>query len=127
MATKDTQALTVNPVTWFEVQTPDPAKAKAFYGAVFGWTFTDDESGYVLVGQGTDAAIGGGIAPIPPEQPTRALFLAQVPDVNAALERVHDAGGTVVMPAQSSPNGIQFAYVADPTGAVRGIWTPPAA
>jgi uncharacterized protein len=127
VATNETKTVTANPVPWFEVQTPDPGKAKAFYGAVFGWTFTDDESGYVLVGQGDDAAIGGGIAPIPAGEPTRALFLAQVLDVDAALERVHDAGGTVVMPTQSTPNGIQFVYVADPTGAVLGVWKPPAA
>jgi predicted enzyme related to lactoylglutathione lyase len=126
MATSDVKTVTANPVTWFEVQTPDPAKAKAFYGAAFGWTFTDDESGYVLIGQGEQAAIGGGIAPIPADEATRALFLVQVPDVEGALERVRDAGGAVIMPMQSTPNGIQFAYVADPTGAVLGVWKPPA-
>ena len=127
MATSNATTVTADPVTWFEVQTPDPATAKAFYGAAFGWTFTDDESGYVLVGQGNDAAIGGGIAPIPTGETTRALFLVQVSDLDAALERVQGAGGTVVMPPQSTPNGIQFAYVADPTGAVLGLWKPPAA
>lgn len=46
---------------------------------------------------------------------------------DAALERVRDAGGTVVMATQSTPTGIQFAYIADPTGAVLGVWKPPAA
>jgi predicted enzyme related to lactoylglutathione lyase len=51
----------------------------------------------------------------------------QVPDVAAACVRVVELGGTVVMPKQSTPFGLDFAYVADPDGSTFGVWTPPPA
>ena len=125
MATTES-TVTINPVTWFEIHTPDPERAKDFYRDVFGWTFTDDESGYVLVGQGEQAAIGGGIAPTG-DAPALNIFNVQVPDVAAACERVVAAGGSVVLPAQQTPFGLSFAHVTNPDGAVFGVWCPPAA
>jgi predicted enzyme related to lactoylglutathione lyase len=115
-----------DPVTWFEVLTPDPKRAKAFYGSMFGWTFTDDESGYILIGQGDAAAIGGGMAQTPPQNQPRAVFNVQVADVEATCARAAQVGGTVVMPPQTAPTGLRFAYIADPDGSTLGVWTPPA-
>lgn len=116
---------TANPVSWFEVHTPDAQRAKDFYGPLFGWTFTDDESGYVLIGQGDGAAIGGGIASTGPEHPAMTVFNVQVPDVAAACARVDELGGKVVMPPQTMPTGLSYAYVADLDGSTFGVWTPP--
>jgi predicted enzyme related to lactoylglutathione lyase len=30
------------------------------------------------------------------------------------------------MPLQETPNGLRFAYLADPDGSTFGVWTPPA-
>ena len=115
-----------NPVTWFEVHTPDRERAKTFYGRVFGWTFADDpQVPYSMVEMGEDAPIGGGIAETEPGQPTMTVFNVQVPDVEAALARVDEHGGTIIVPRQSTPNGLEFAYVADPDGSMFGLWTPP--
>ena len=116
-----------NPVTWFEIHTPDRARAKDFYGAVFGWSFDDDPNApYSMVQLGEDAPIGGGVAQTEPGQTAMTLFNVQVSDVDAALETVASQGGTVVAPAQTTPAGLRFAYVADPDGSVFGLWTPPA-
>ena len=57
-----TATATPHPVTWFEIHTADPVRAKKFYGSVLGWTF-DDESmpGYTMIGLGDEAPIGGGL------------------------------------------------------------------
>jgi len=32
-----------------------------------------------------------------------------------------------VVPRQTTPDGLAFAYVADPDGSTFGVWTPPSA
>ena len=125
MTASDT--ITANPVSWFEIHTPDPVRAKAFYGGALGWTFSDDMPGYSMIAAGTGAPIGGGVASTGPEHPAMAVFNVQVPDVAAACARVEALGGAVVMPVQQTPDGLAFAYVADPDGSVFGVWTPPPA
>jgi predicted enzyme related to lactoylglutathione lyase len=116
-----------NPVTWFEVHTPDPDRSKAFYRDAFGWTFDDSMPGYSMIAAGTDAPIGGGIAALEPGQRPMAVFNVQVEDVAAACDRVGKVGGTVVVGKQSTPFGLDFAYVSDPDGNTFGVWTPPPA
>lgn len=118
--------MTANPVTWFEVHTADPDRAKDFYGTLFGWSFVDQGPDYTMIDLGPDAPIGGGIAPHRPGQQPRALFLVQVPDVAAICDGVEAAGGTVAIAPQTAPDGLRFAYLTDPDGSTFGIWTPPA-
>ena len=117
---------TPNPVTWFEIHTADPERAKAFYGGVFGWTFDDSLPGYSMVGLGDGAPIAGGIAHSDGQYPSEAVFNVQVPDVPAAVDRVVEHGGSVVAATQTTPYGLSFAYVANPDGSVFGLWCPPA-
>lgn len=121
-----TNTSTPNPVTWFEVHTADPDRAKAFYGAVFGWTFDDSLPGYSTIGLGDGAPIGGGIVHRDGTAPTDAVFLVEVPDVAAALASVTANGGSAVTEAQATPFGLTFAYAANPDGSVFGLWCPPA-
>jgi predicted enzyme related to lactoylglutathione lyase len=118
---------TVNAVTWFEVITTDPTRAQGFYGPLFGWKFEDDDSGYILINQGDGAATGGGMARVRDGGRPMAVFNVQVDDVSTACERAHDLGGTVVMPPQSTPDGLAFAYLADADGNTFGVWKPPGA
>ncbi len=114
------------PVSWFEIHTNDADRAQRFYGAVFGWTFDDSLPGYSMISLGEGAPIGGGIAHGDGSRPTDAVFNVQVPDVDAACAAVAAAGGSVVVPADDTPIGLRFAYVADPDGSVFGLWRPPA-
>jgi uncharacterized protein len=115
-----------DPVTWFEVHSPDTARAKAFYGEVFGWTFSDAAPDYALVGMGDKAPIGGGVAPLIDGQPPMAIICVQVADVAATCTKVSEQGGKVLTPPEKMPDGLTFAYVADPDFGVLGVWTPPA-
>lgn len=122
-----TNTATPNPVTWFEIHSADPDRAKAFYGNVFGWSFDDSMMpGYSMIGLGDGAPIGGGIAHSNGEYPNDAVFLVQVPDVAAALASATEHGGSVVTEQQSTPVGLTFGYAANPDGSVFGVWCPPA-
>lgn len=124
--TTDTSATgTGNPVTWFEIHTAAPDRAKDFYGAVFGWTFDDAMPGYSMIGTGDAAPIGGGIADSDGAYPDGAIFLVQVADVSATLSKITAAGGSIVADAQTLDMGLTFAYAANPDGSVFGLWCPP--
>ena len=117
---------TPNPVTWFEIHSADPDRAKAFYGSVFGWTFDDSMPDYSMIHMGDGAPIGGGIAHSNGSYPNDAVFNIQVPDVAAALKTVAENGGSVVADVQQTPIGLSFGYAANPDGSVFGLWCPPA-
>lgn len=117
---------TPNPVTWFEIHSADPDRAKSFYGSVFGWTFEESMPGYSTIQLGDDAPIGGGIAHNDGNYPNDATFLVQVPDVAAALASVAAHGGSVVADEQKTDFGLTFGHAANPDGCVFGVWCPPA-
>jgi hypothetical protein len=114
------------PVSWFEIHTADPARARRF-AEVFGWTFDDTMPDYPMIGLGEGAPIGGGLVDSSGRYPDHALFMVQVPDVDATLAAVVHHGGSVVAETQVSPAGLAFAYVANPDGSVFGVWCPPPA
>jgi predicted enzyme related to lactoylglutathione lyase len=122
----DATTLSPAPVSWFEVHTADPARAKLFYAAVFGWRYDESMPEYTMVELGEGAPIGGGIVDSGGEYPSQALFMVQVPDVAAALAAAAANGGSIIAEAQSTPVGITYGYAANPDGSVFGIWCPPA-
>ena len=103
-------------LVWNEAAVPDPDAARAFYGAVFGFTFDEVEGagGYTTFRTG-DRPLGG-LGSLSPGQPagwTTCFSVASTDDAVAAVER---GGGKVVMAAQDTPFG-RFAVVEDPWGA----------
>jgi uncharacterized protein len=117
------------PVTWFEIGTGDVDAAKAFYGDVFGWTFRADGP-YTLVTTTGPGPVGG-IQPTGADHPagapaTYAIPCIQVKDVAATCAAAETAGGKVVIDTTSAPDGLTFAQLTDPAGALIGVWTPPA-
>lgn len=126
-ATTRHQPTIPNPVTWFEIHTADPDRAKAFYAAVFGWSFDDSMPGYSIIDLGAEAPIGGGIAHTDGAVPNDVVFNVQVPDVARALAAVNAAGGEALTDVQATPNGLTFAIAANPDGCAFGLWCPPTA
>ncbi len=114
-----------NPVTWFEIHSAEPARAKEFYRCVFGWSFDESMPEYTEIQLGDGAPIGGGIVDNGGNYPNDAIFMIQVPDVAAAIAAARHAGGSVIADAQTPSGGPTFGYVANPDGAVFGIWCPP--
>lgn len=107
-------------IDYIELPCSDIAKAKAFYTAVFGWTFTDYGPDYTSFHDGrlaggftTDrvARTGGG--------PLVVLYVA---DLEAAQVRVEKAGGRIALPIFSFPGGRRFHFL-DPTGSELAVWS----
>ena len=118
-----------NPVTWFEIGTDDPEAAMTFYGQVFGWTFETHDS-YSMITTGPDHPLHGGIndtrAAGSGTPTTYAVPYIQVEVVADACAAVEAAGGKVIVGPASTPEGLDFAHVADPAGNHIGLWRPPA-
>ena len=100
---------------------PDLARAKAWYGSVFGLSPYFDEPFYV----GFD--VGGYELGLDPDVSTQspgpggATAYWGVPDLAAALERVAAAGGAVHSPLHDVGGGIKVASLRDPFGNVVGL------
>jgi predicted enzyme related to lactoylglutathione lyase len=106
---------------WADLTSSDLPAARAFYAAVFGWTYHDEEeNGHVIARtDGADAAGLGGA----PEGGASAwtVYLAS-DNANATASAVTAHGGTVLFPpADVGALGRGFA-AADPGGAVFGVW-----
>lgn len=107
---------------WYELCTPDPAGAAAFYAQVVGWKATQSSvpgADYTLLCLGERPIAG--LMSLPPEQmPPRPVWCGYVAadDVDAKAAAVVAAEGAVHKPPQDIPNIGRFAVVADPQGAV---------
>jgi uncharacterized protein len=110
-----------DPVMNFEINSPDPAKAKRFYSSVLGWKMNDVPNNYTFVD--TDAGgkgIGGGIGPLRGGKPFVTVYIV-VRDLDATLKKATAAGGKVVFPATKVGPTTTIALFSDPDGNVIGL------
>ena len=120
-------------VVHFEIPADDLARAKGFYGSIFGWELRDMEGmdyDYTLVGtvpvdeqqRPTEpGAINGGLMQRTVDTPTPVLTI-EVESVDDSLKQVEAGGGTVVRPRSEIPGMGAFAYFKDTEGNVVGVW-----
>lgn len=121
------------PVVHFEIIGNDPARLRDYYGKLFGWTF--DTSGPVIAsvseagnygfvdrnttsdGAGIPGGVGGGVG-----YDRRVIFYIGVPDVEAALQKAEQLGGTRRMgPEQAPGSGLVVGHFTDPEGNLIGL------
>jgi uncharacterized protein len=117
-------------VGWNELGTRDPAAAKQFYGAVFGWSYDEEPSdrvGTYTIAKLGEAMVAGMIdmnaLEMPAEVPANWLVYFIVDDADATLEKVRSGGGSVMNGPIDIPPG-RFAVVADPFGAAFAVMQP---
>ena len=112
---------------WYELMTPDVAAAKAFYGAIAGWSFSEfpaPEGGmqYTIGSAGDTGVIGMTTGP---EGAPRGWFTYfHVADVDAKAGAVTSAGGTVHLPPTDLPGVGRIAFVEDPQGILFYLMKP---
>lgn len=121
----------------FEIQAADPQRAIRFYGAVFNWTFSkwDGPQDYWLIktGEPDTRGIDGGLLPRrgPPPVPMQAVnafvCTVDVPGVDAAVKRIGELGGSIVVPKMAIPMVGWLAYATDTEGNIFGIMQADAA
>lgn len=119
---------------WYELMTPDPLAARAFYGAVVGWDIDAQnampEGGidYRMIRRG-DGGHAGGVMTLTPEMTGGGakpgwFGYVHVADVDATIDRFTAAGGGVIMGAQDMEGVGRMALLADPQGAPIYVMTP---
>lgn len=77
-------------VAYLTLEVEDSARARAFYGSVVGWRFTPGRvhDGWNVTDVAPMAGLSGG------HSQATVIPMYQVDDIEAAVERVQDAGGT---------------------------------
>ncbi|MCG3172453.1 MAG: putative glyoxylase CFP32 [Myxococcota bacterium] len=106
---------------WYDLNTSDVEKAKKFYGAVMGWTFTEQDMGgmkYTMFNNNGESL--GGFAPLDPSMkgvPSHWIAYCTVLDVDAAAKKAEKLGGKVLVPPMDIPDVGRFCMIADSTGA----------
>jgi uncharacterized protein len=103
-------------LVWNEAAVEDGAAAKAFYAAVFGFTFSEVEGAGGYATFATDGGPLGGLGGHQPGSPKGWTTCFSVSSTDAAATAVEQGGGKVTMAAMDTPFG-RFAVVEDPWGA----------
>jgi predicted enzyme related to lactoylglutathione lyase len=120
----------------FEIHADDVARAVAFYGEVFGWTFEDwsefagmpyfgattGEEGTPGINGAIMARRGGGVGPGAPVN--GAALTIGCEDYDTLHEAILAAGGQVALPKQALPGMAWQGYYLDTEGNVFGIHQP---
>lgn len=102
-------------LTWEEGWVPDLPRAKEFYTAVFGFTFTEIPG---MAGYETFATDGSELGAIgSSDGPPHWVAYFSVGDVDVAVAKAVELGGTLIHPPMDTPNG-RLAEITDPQGAV---------
>ena len=105
-------------VVHFEIYGEQPDKLIEFYSHVFNWTFEKwGEMDYWIINTGEGPGIDGGLG----TQKGPSNNTIDVSDVDAYLLKIHQAGGTIVLPKTTMPGVGYLAYFKDPQGNVFGI------
>ena len=95
------------------------AAAKAFYRDAFGWAFQEWGDEYADT---KDSGVTTGFSAAEDHWPAAPLVVLFAGDLEAARERVVDAGGTIAREIISFPGGRRFEF-ADPAGNRLGVWS----
>ena len=114
---------------WADVQTPDVEAAKAFYAAVFGWTFRDfpTPDGRSYAQASMEGNLVSAIAPQNPDQqaarrPARWNMYFATDDARGLAEEIEQAGGEVEFgPEEIEDTGVML-FLKLPGGGTTGVW-----
>jgi uncharacterized protein len=108
-------------IDYIELGVRDLATAKAFYAAVFGWTFNDYGPDYAgIVAPSGEGEVGG---LNPQREPGRdgPLVLLFSDDLDATARAIAEAGGSIAEGPYEFPGGRRLHFL-DPGGNELGVW-----
>ena len=109
------------PIVHFEINGPDSAASRSFYGELFGWSLQPvDGMPYTMVDTGNgEGSLAGGIGE-PPDGASFVTVYAQVDDIPATLAKAEELGGRTLMPRMELPQ-VTIGMLADPQGRPFGL------
>jgi hypothetical protein len=102
----------------------DPAAARDFYAALFGWDYQvggEDTGFYAMASASGHEVAGIGAIQMPGHPSVWTTYLAAA-DCDAACDSVARAGGTIVAPPMDVMEFGRMAIAQDPTRGTFGIW-----
>lgn len=108
----------VGTVCWNELNSTDPEKAAAFYGEVFGWSWTAQDMGPIgtyRVATRNGKQVAGLLKTMVPGHSYWLSYLA-VADVDAKTKEATSLGAKVVSPPTDIPGVGRAAMIQDPAG-----------
>jgi uncharacterized protein len=109
-------------INYVEFPAKDVAKAKAFFGRVFGWSFVDYGPEYTSF---ADAGLNGGFFKSDSSSSTdsgSALIVFYSNNLEQTQAKIEDAGGSIKKPTFSFPGGRRF-HFCDPNGNEYAVWS----
>jgi predicted enzyme related to lactoylglutathione lyase len=104
-------------IDYIEITVTDMDAAKAFYTSAFGWSLNDYGPEYAGI-QGEGAEQGG----LRLDSAAPPLVILYSEDLEATLDAVTSAGGTIAKPIESFPGGRRF-HFNDPAGNELAVWS----
>ncbi len=111
-------------ICWFEIPADNPARAKKFYGALFGWTIEPfpgvTDYWHIDTGGGDRTRDGGLMARKHPDQAITNYVAVESVEKSAA--KVEKLGGTVCKPKTAVPQMGYFAICRDTEGNEFALW-----
>ena len=104
---------------YIEFPATDIEATKRFYGAVFGWSFTDYGPNYASF---FDGRLGGGFTMS--AQPVKGgpLVVLYAKSLEETQRKIVEAGGKVLIEIFEFPGGRRF-HFADPNGNELAVWS----
>jgi hypothetical protein len=113
--------------SWVDLSTPDPARARAFYAALFGWTVEEGppEAGGYSIAELRGRPVAGIGPQMNPGPPVWATYV-NVDDADTVVKAAAAAGGATFMEPMDVMDVGRMAFFADPQGAAVGVWQPKA-
>jgi predicted enzyme related to lactoylglutathione lyase len=109
-----------NCIDYVEIPVTDLEKAKAFFSALFGWSFEIWGDDYMSF---NDGRFDGGFRRSAETAPsTGVLLIFFSTDLERDFDRVRELGATISEPIFPFPGGRRFHFV-DPTGTEYAIWS----
>jgi predicted enzyme related to lactoylglutathione lyase len=121
------------PVLHFEIVGKDGERLQRYFGELFGWEIdASNPMSYGIVDREKNLSaegvgIGGGVAGSPTDDYAgHVTVYVGVPDVEAALVKAQELGGTRMMGPDKVMEGVEIGLFADPEGHTIGVIKDPA-
>jgi predicted enzyme related to lactoylglutathione lyase len=115
------------PVVHFEIIGQDAERLRTYYSELFGWEIdANNPMNYGIVQRDTNTnpegiGIGGGVGAGPDGYSGHVTFYVEVPDVDAALAKAENLGGTRVMGPENVMDQVELGLFTDPEGHLIGL------
>lgn len=111
--------MTSNHINYVEFKAHDLDAIKEFYGAAFGWTFTDYGPTYIAF---FESGLDGGFEKTSDPIVHGALVVLYHTDLEGIKNKIAEAGGTIVKDIFHFPGGRRFHFT-DPSGNELAVWS----